>query len=108
MYYATNQITNWSGGDVATTPTYSVGGAVSGLSGTVVLQDNGTDSLSVAANGAFAFPAKLHQWLGVLRDCADAAVWPDLQAVTGGSGTIGVSARRGHERVGGLHDDPAG
>src|ERR1700691_2453746 len=26
MYYATNQITNWSGGDVATTPAYSGGG----------------------------------------------------------------------------------
>jgi hypothetical protein len=26
MYYAANQITNWSGGDVAATPTYSVAG----------------------------------------------------------------------------------
>ena len=43
-----DQITNWSGGDVAT---YSVGGTVSGLSGTVVLQDNGGDSLSVTATG---------------------------------------------------------
>ena len=35
--------------------TYSVGGTVSGLSGTVVLQDNGGDDLSVSANGAFTF-----------------------------------------------------
>ena len=34
---------NWSGGTAAS---YSVGGAVSGLSGTVVLQDNGGDDLS--------------------------------------------------------------
>ena len=59
MYYATNQITNWSGGDVATTPTYSVGGTVSGLTGTVVLQDNGGDNLSVAANGSFSFATQL-------------------------------------------------
>ena len=59
MFYAANQITNWSGGDVAATPTYSVGGTVSGLSGTVVLQDNGGDNLSVTANGSFAFPTQL-------------------------------------------------
>ena len=43
---------NWSGGDIAT---YSVGGTVSGLSGTVVLQDNGGDDLSVSGNGSFTF-----------------------------------------------------
>ena len=35
--------------------TYSIGGTVSGLSGTVVLQDNGGDDLSVSASGAFTF-----------------------------------------------------
>jgi len=59
MYYATNQITNWFGGDVATTPAYSVGGTVSELPRTEVLQDNGGDNLSVAANGSFTFPTKL-------------------------------------------------
>jgi Putative esterase len=64
LYYAANQIDNWSGGDVATTPpptTYSVGGAVSGLASgsTVVLQDNGGNDLSVAANGAFTFSTAL-------------------------------------------------
>ena len=39
--------------------TYSIGGSVSGLSGTVVLQDNGGDDLSVSANGVFAFATKL-------------------------------------------------
>ncbi|HUJ34412.1 MAG TPA: Ig-like domain-containing protein, partial [Solirubrobacteraceae bacterium] len=33
--------------------TYSVGGSVSGLSGTVVLEDNGGDDLSVSGNGPF-------------------------------------------------------
>ena len=41
-----------SGGDPAS---YSVGGTVSGLSGTVVLQDNGGDDLSVSGNGSFTF-----------------------------------------------------
>ena len=38
--------------------TYSVGGTVSGLSGTVVLQDNGSDNLSVSANGSFTFATR--------------------------------------------------
>ena len=42
-----------------TTNTYSVGGTVSGLSGTVVLQDNGGDDLSVSGNGAFTFATRL-------------------------------------------------
>jgi Galactose oxidase, central domain len=35
--------------------TYSIGGSVAGLAGTVVLQNNGTDNLPVSSNGAFAF-----------------------------------------------------
>jgi len=34
---------------------YSVGGSVSGLTGTVVLQDNGVDNLTLTSNGAFTF-----------------------------------------------------
>ena len=48
-----DQITNWSGGNVAT---YSVGGTVSGLSGTVVLQDNGGDNLTDSASGGSPSP----------------------------------------------------
>ena len=56
LYYSSNQIDNWSGGDVTT---HQVGGTVSGLSGTVVLQDNGGDDLSVSASGAFTFATAL-------------------------------------------------
>ena len=47
------------GGGGSTPPpptTYTIGGVVSGLTGTgLVLQDNGGDNLSVSANGAFTF-----------------------------------------------------
>jgi len=90
MYNAANQITNWSGGDVATTPTYSVGGAVSGLTGTVVLQDNGGDSLSVAGNGAFAFATKL---AGGAAYAVTVLTQPAGQAcaVTSGTGAVGAA-----------------
>src|SRR5579862_1542752 len=54
----------WSGGSMGSGSgtggtKYSVGGTVSGLSGTVVLQDNGGDTLSVSANGSFTFATQL-------------------------------------------------
>ena len=41
------------------TTTYTIGGTVSGLTGTVILQNNSGDSLSVAANGSFTFATPL-------------------------------------------------
>ncbi len=44
------------GGTTAATPTYTVGGTVSGLFGSgLVLQDNGGDNLNITANGIFTF-----------------------------------------------------
>ena len=47
----------------APTPTYSIGGTVSSLTGTVVLQNNGGNDLTISANGSantsFAFTTKL-------------------------------------------------
>jgi hypothetical protein len=57
MAYGTAAADNWSGGAIA--PSYTVGGSVSGLSGTVVLQDNGGDNLTVSANGTFTFATAL-------------------------------------------------
>jgi Galactose oxidase, central domain len=39
--------------------TYSIGGNIAGLSGTLVLQNNGGDNISVASDGPFAFDVPL-------------------------------------------------
>jgi N-acetylneuraminic acid mutarotase len=39
--------------------TYSIGGSIAGLSGTVVLQNNGRDNVSLSSNGPFAFDVTL-------------------------------------------------
>lgn len=88
LYYASNQVTNWSGGDVSVAPAYSIGGAVSGLSGTVVLQDNGSDMLSVVADGSFAFGTQL---AGGSAYSVTVKTNPAGQtcSVANGSGTVG-------------------
>src|SRR5262249_9002445 len=55
----TGRVDNWSGGTSGGGTAYSVGGTVSGLSGSVVLQDNGGDNLTVSANGTFTFATSL-------------------------------------------------
>ena len=59
MAYGNPDADTWSGGSAGSGTTYSVGGSVSGLSGTVVLQDNASDTLSVSANGPFTFGTQL-------------------------------------------------
>ena len=61
MAYGNGKLDSWSGGSAGSGSggSFSVGGSVSGLSGTVVLQDNGGDDLSVAASGPFTFATKV-------------------------------------------------
>ncbi len=47
------------GTETEETESFSIGGTVSGLSGTVVLQNNGADDLSISADGTFSFAAAL-------------------------------------------------
>jgi len=44
---------------VTCTNVYSVGGAVTGLAGTVVLQNNGADNLTLSASGPFTFGTRI-------------------------------------------------
>jgi hypothetical protein len=80
----------WTGGSVPEA-TYSVGGSVSGLTGTgLELQNNGTDTLAVTADGPFTF-------VTALADGSDYAVTVSTEPsgqtcdVTNGSGTIAGS-----------------
>jgi hypothetical protein len=66
---------------------YTVGGTISGLKGTVVLQDNGGDDLSVTADGSFVFATPIADAspykVAVLTQPAGQTC-----AVTSGTGTI--------------------
>ena len=71
--------------------TYAVGGTVSGLNGTVILQNNGTDAKTISGSGAFTFATPV-----VFRNPYTVTVktQPSTQTclVTNGTGTIGAAA----------------
>jgi hypothetical protein len=90
LYFSSNQITNWSGGDATAPVAYSVGGTVSGLSGTVVLQDNGGNDLSVGASGPFTFSTGLLS--GAAYNVTVTGNPPGQTcSVANGSGTVGTA-----------------
>ena len=70
------------------TNTYTVGGAVSGLSGTVVLLNNASNSTSVSSNGSFTFSTPIAQGSAYL---VTVGTQPSGQTCTisNGSGTMG-------------------
>jgi putative esterase len=90
MAYGTGRADNWSGGNIASGggTSYTIGGTVSGLSGTVVLNDNGGDALSLTANGTFTFatPVPSGSPYNVTVGSVSAG---QTCAVTNGSGTVG-------------------
>jgi hypothetical protein len=63
-----------------------VGGSISGLIGTVVLQDNGGDTLSVSANGSFTFPTRLAAGAAYAVTVSVQPPGPDC-VITGASGS---------------------
>lgn len=67
---------------------FSVGGVVSGLSGTVVLRNNGADDLSVSADGSFTFETELASGAAY---AVTVQTQPATQTcvVTSGSGSLG-------------------
>ena len=71
-------------------PTFTVGGTISGLTGTVVLQNNGGNDLSRSGNGPFTFSPALSSGSAY---AVTVLTQPDGQTctVSNGSGTIGAS-----------------
>jgi hypothetical protein len=74
----------------ATPTTYTVGGTISGLSGTVVLQDNGSDDLHATTDGSFAFATRVADGAGY---SVTVSTQPSGQTCTvaNGAGTISGS-----------------
>jgi hypothetical protein len=77
-----------NGGPTIISPVFRVGGTVSGLDGTLVLQNNGGDDLTVTADGSFAFSTRLSTGDGYLVSVLSQ---PPAQtcAVSNGSGIVG-------------------
>ena len=76
--------------------TYTIGGTVSGLSGTgLVLQNNGSNNLSVSANGSFTFTTAIASggayMVTVLTQPSNPA---QTCGVTNGSGTASANVTR--------------
>ena len=72
-----------------TLPTYTIGGTISGLSGTVVLQNNGGDNYSTSTNGSFVFATPLNNSASY---AVTVSTQPSGQNCTVGSGTGTVSS----------------
>lgn len=72
------------------TRTYAVGGKLAGLAAneTIVLSNNGTDSLSLGADGAFAFPAKIASGIGY-KVAIQTQPATQFCSLVGGQGVIG-------------------
>jgi trimeric autotransporter adhesin len=68
--------------------TYSAGGTVSGLAGTVVLQNNGSDPLVIGSNGAFTFIAPVAQG-GTYSVTVQTQPAAQTCTVANGAGTMG-------------------
>jgi hypothetical protein len=89
--FGTPAADNWQGtGNTSTAPTYTIGGTISGLSGTVVLQNNGGDTLTRSTNGSFTFATRLP---GGTPYSVTVVTNPSGQtcAVANGSGTINTA-----------------
>jgi cysteine-rich repeat protein len=74
------------------TATYTISGTISGLSGSMVLQDNGGDNLPVSANGAFTFATKIASGATYAVTVFTQPAAPSQTCVvTGGTGTVVAS-----------------
>jgi len=68
---------------------HKIGGTVSGLTGTLVLLDNGGDALTLTQNGAFTFATEVASGAAYLVTVSSEPA-AETCTVTGGSGTVGA------------------
>jgi hypothetical protein len=78
------------GGGPSAPSTFSVGGTVSGLVGTVVLQNNGADTLSVSADGNFTFSNPVPSGHAYLVSVSSQPTGPTC-SVANGTGTASAT-----------------
>ena len=81
------------GGDSSSppSPTYTVGGVVSGVSGSgLVLRNNGRDDLSIALNGSFVFPTPVVSGTAYSVTVESQPVDPTLNCIAMRAGRDGV------------------
>lgn len=81
----------FGGGGGGDTPTYTIGGMVTGLSGAgLVLQNNGGNNLAVGANGAFTFSSRVARGRNYSVTVLTQPSGPSQScAVASGSGSVG-------------------
>jgi 6-phosphogluconolactonase (cycloisomerase 2 family) len=80
------------GGGSSTPPTYSIGGTLTGLDAgqSIMLQDNGTDTLTISANSPFTFATKLPSGASYAVAVSQGPKG-ETCTVTGGSGTASAN-----------------
>lgn len=74
-----------------TTKTFTVGGSVTNLNGTVQLTNNGVDAVDVNASGPFTFPTKVAS-AGTYAVAVKTQPEAQTRNVSSGSGTVGNAA----------------
>jgi hypothetical protein len=80
-----------SGADTAGADVYSIGGTVTGLAGSgAVLMNNGSDALTISANGSFTFNTRLAS--GASYSVSVESRSAQICTITSGSGTVGNAA----------------
>jgi hypothetical protein len=89
---ATSNVTNIAVACTTTAVAHTVGGVISGLTGSGLKLNDGTEDLIATANGAFKFPTSLTSESAYTVTVVAQPHGPDqICTVSGGSGTVGTS-----------------
>src|SRR5262245_18848241 len=84
-----------NGGNTTPSPppsSFTIGGTINGLTGTLVLQNNSGDDLTVSANGSFTFAGRLARGAAYNVTVKTQPTNPDQScAISSGSGAIAAA-----------------